>query len=378
MGLLTRHILTDFAKIFGLTLLAATGCMLAVALAQLVMERGFTIPFATLLIPYIWVLPVRFAIPCACVFSACSVFGRLSAANELMAVRAAGASPLVLVWPVLLITVPLSLLCVRLEDLGLTWGHDRAERTMVKLAGDVLYDALRTRRVYRTKDFEIVVQHVDGQRLINPVITVFSGQERETRIVADVGVLSSAYPKPELQVSLSQGTILTPYGYELHFSDHWEQPLPLTTKRGEAFDIRRIREQQQEIVDLRAAISSARSTAVARSADTSHLQRLQKTLEQSERWLERLEARFHKKWCTAFCCLFGTMLAIPIAILLRTGDLAQSFFLCFLPIVLLYYPATSFWYELAKGGSLPESSVWTCNVAMGLISARLLWRVHRR
>jgi len=62
---------------------------------------------------------------------------------------------------------------------------------------------------------------------------------------------------------------------------------------------------------------------------------------------------------------------------MRKTDFFSSFFACFLPILLLYYPLLMLGVEQAKRGSVPPASVWLANIAIGLIGLWFLRKIHR-
>ena len=46
-----------------------------------------------------------------------------------------------------------------------------------------------------------------------------------------------------------------------------------------------------------------------------------------------------RRWAGGFACLCFALVGVPMAICLRNRDFLTSFFLCFLPILIVYYPA---------------------------------------
>ena len=68
---------------------------------------------------------------------------------------------------------------------------------------------------------------------------------------------------------------------------------------------------------------------------------------------------------------------VSVIFRLRNRDMLTSFFLCFLPILIVYYPLLVFGVDGAKDGRLPPWSVWTGNVLLLLWGFYLLRRVIR-
>jgi lipopolysaccharide export system permease protein len=66
-----------------------------------------------------------------------------------------------------------------------------------------------------------------------------------------------------------------------------------------------------------------------------------------------------------------------MAIRMRNADFLTSFFLCFLPILLVYYHVFMLGVSQAKSGSVPPLAVWTGNLLVTLWGVWLMRRVIR-
>ena len=66
-----------------------------------------------------------------------------------------------------------------------------------------------------------------------------------------------------------------------------------------------------------------------------------------------------------------------MAIRLRNSDVLATFFVCFLPILVVYYPLLTYGVDGSKRGALPPCSVWLGNVILVVWGAWLLRRVVR-
>ncbi len=71
------------------------------------------------------------------------------------------------------------------------------------------------------------------------------------------------------------------------------------------------------------------------------------------------------------------MVGVPMAIRLRNRDFLTSFFVCFLPILIAYYPAMIVGADQVKNGNLPTIFVWAGNIMLMLWGLWLLRRVMR-
>src|SRR5262249_33127981 len=67
-----------------------------------------------------------------------------------------------------------------------------------------------------------------------------------------------------------------------------------------------------------------------------------KQLTEVKQRLYRLETEPHRRWANGFSCLCFVVLGVPLAIRRRNADFLTNFFMCFLPILIIYYPLLMF------------------------------------
>jgi lipopolysaccharide export system permease protein len=95
------------------------------------------------------------------------------------------------------------------------------------------------------------------------------------------------------------------------------------------------------------------------------------------RRLHRLHTEPHRRWSAGFSCLCFFWVGAPMAIRLRNSDFLTSFFLCFMPILAVYYPVMMYGIDGAKNGTIPPSTVWAGNLILFLWGGYLLRKVLR-
>ena len=96
----------------------------------------------------------------------------------------------------------------------------------------------------------------------------------------------------------------------------------------------------------------------------------------SER-INRVKTEPHRRWTNGFSCLFFVMLGIPLAIRQRNSDWVSTFFMAFMPVLLIFYPLLAWGVDRAKDGALPPIAVWIGNLVLFLIGLFFLRRVMR-
>jgi lipopolysaccharide export system permease protein len=145
----------------------------------------------------------------------------------------------------------------------------------------------------------------------------------------------------------------------------------------------------QEIIDQNQRIQSLREEYAANASwqlitgDFFGLQKGswqsdQRQLTDAQFRLYRLQTEPPRRWANGFSCLCFVLVGAPLAIWMRNSDLLTSFFLCFLPILLCYYPLLMFSVSKAKGGLLPSWSVWIGNLILALAGAQFMRKVYKR
>jgi lipopolysaccharide export system permease protein len=93
--------------------------------------------------------------------------------------------------------------------------------------------------------------------------------------------------------------------------------------------------------------------------------------------LHRLHTEPWRRWANGFSCLCFVLIGVPVAVWLKQSEFIASFFICFLPILLVYYPLLAVSVDQAKDGSFPPESVWIGNLLLSLVGVWLLRRVNR-
>jgi lipopolysaccharide export system permease protein len=84
-----------------------------------------------------------------------------------------------------------------------------------------------------------------------------------------------------------------------------------------------------------------------------------------------------RRWANGFSCLCFVLVGAPMAIRMRNADFLTSFFLCFLPILVVYYPLFMLGISRVKAGVMPPPAVWMANILITLWGLWLLRRVVR-
>jgi lipopolysaccharide export system permease protein len=98
---INRLILWDVLKLFLITTVGLTGLISVGLVGQQLIREGVGWIALVQLLPFICMIALQIAIPATLLFSVCSVFGRISADNEIVALKSVGVSPLKLTRPMM-------------------------------------------------------------------------------------------------------------------------------------------------------------------------------------------------------------------------------------------------------------------------------------
>ncbi len=70
-------------------------------------------------------------------------------------------------------------------------------------------------------------------------------------------------------------------------------------------------------------------------------------------------------------------MGLPLAIYMRNADYSMTFGVCFLPILLVYFPLFGLGLDQAKSGEWPAYSVWIGNLVLFAIGSYMIRVVYR-
>src|SRR3984893_12354793 len=102
-SLLHRMILWELIKVFVMSLIGITGILLMAGIVAEASQQGLSPGQILAIIPLLIPSTLPYTIPATTLFATCIVYGRLSADNDILAMRASGINMTVAVWPGLML-----------------------------------------------------------------------------------------------------------------------------------------------------------------------------------------------------------------------------------------------------------------------------------
>lgn len=392
MTRLTRYLLREVLGVFFLTLIGMTAVMMIAGVLQEALRQGLGIAPILKIIPYLLPNALRFAVPGTILFAACIVYGRISSANEVVAVKALGIHPMVLVWPTLIVAFLISLIAVWLNDVAVSWGRQGVRRVALRSLEQIAYGMLTTQRAYTSDRFSITVMDVDGKTLIEPTLTFFGMGGGETLVLkASEARLHFDAKDGVLEIEMLNGRVMVgdKLTYRAPGITRERIPLGLNNENGRRSPShyplrlipREIRDQRRELEKLEQQMAAEAAFELARAAfdqfTTPQWEQKVAARRDAQSRVYRLQTEPWRRWANGFSCFFFVLVGVPLAIRLRNSDFWTTFGLCFLPILLGYYPLLAFGADRAKAGDLPPYVVWLGNAVLCLVGLGMLKRVIR-
>ncbi|MFZ5833003.1 MAG: LptF/LptG family permease, partial [Planctomycetota bacterium] len=357
------------AALVALTLLVTVGMGVKEGLS-----RG--LPPIVILKTMPWMVPemLGITIPVGMLFAVTSVFHRMAGANEIVALKSLGISPMAVLRPVLLTAATLSLLTVSIYEIAATWCRPTVQQLVFNSLEEIAYGMLRANRSFTSPVFSATVRKVVGHTLIGPTITIHGDDSRPT--------VTLRAEQAEFETDLVDGTLLIAcFNGELEvegqaqytFPDELRRRVPLQRFEppvhrdwlGSAEIPRHVAEFERQLDE---ATLRLEATGDSQAADTVKFLSHQ---------IARLRTEPYRRWANGFSCLCFALVGAPVAMTFRYGDALASFFVCFLPILSVYYPLLMVSEDLSTSGTLPPIAFWIANAAIALPGLWLLSRAVR-
>jgi lipopolysaccharide export system permease protein len=399
MYILTRHVVWEVLKYFLAALVALTLIFTLVLGVQEGMSWGAPPLVMLRIMPYVLPETLGITIPVAILYSVSNVFGRMTGSNEIVAIKSLGISPMAVVWPALVLAAFLSLGTIWMYELAATWCRPNRIQTFCESLEEIAYGALRTNK-HLSDDrlpLSITVTKVDGRKLVGVTIKLKDPPTTLTASEAELQTDRSDPAAPVLRLIVTRSTLETSMGTltnsgTVSYPVSIVAPPPDRTHRDwiamkdiptvlDELAARRAERQTalRQLEDLREASRSLgmKQSAAESAKEAAAIGRKRAEIDEINIKIFRLQTESFRRWSNGFTCLCFAMLGIPVAMLWRHADGLTNFFVCFLPILVIYYPLLRLSEQLSTSGTLPPISFWISNVVLAAPAVALLRWVNQ-
>jgi lipopolysaccharide export system permease protein len=397
MFIVTRYVVWEVLKVF----LAALVCLTLLVTLGMGFQEGLKwglpplVMFRTM--PYMLPEMLGITFPVAMLYSVSNVFGRMTGTNEVVALKSLGVNPMVLVWPVLVLASFLSLGTVGMYEVAATWCRPSRERIVYESLEEIIYGVLQKNTSLDDNRFpiSITVKRVIGRKLIQPII-VLKGQpgRPQTTITAEEAEIWTDRSNPAVPVLVisCKNFMFDSEGLGNYTNSESEQfNLPIAVPAADRHhrdwvamkDIPgAIAELQAEIDKLQKNLPTMKNIAKANQIlgmldPNANVEKINERIDEAQRRIYCLRTEPFRRWSNGFTCLCFALIGMPVAMLWRHADGLTNFFVCFLPILALYYPLLMLGEDLTTSGTLPPIFFWMGNVVLTAPAISLLRWINR-
>ncbi len=368
-GLLARRLFVDLVATAALALLAVTGVMTLVMAMVFGGHEGLDPVLVLKMTPFFIPSMLPYTLPTCLLYACTVVYGGMSGNNEITAVKAGGIPPLGLAWPALVLGAAVAVGGLVVTDRVIPACNRALRAGFVSDPQTAVLTALKSNgNRFNSAGYHLHAQQIRDNELINPIVKALKpdGKTTQFTLSAERGLLrvlpgaaSGAPAQLEIRLFNGQASGKDAKGeasYPAVFRE-WTflEQLPDMQRAGhERIETLTYRECLQRSDEYRRRLALDASEAAfgsaldilggnllgpyspaaaderkARAADNDRL--LRKSIETI--------GEVHLRAGLSLAGLAFAMLGVPLSILLQRRDALQTFFVCFVPIVTLFYPS---------------------------------------
>jgi lipopolysaccharide export system permease protein len=414
LGIVNRMILSELVKVFLMSLIGLTGMFLLAGLIQEASQRGLSPTQIIMAIPLIIPNTLPFTIPATTLFSTCVVYGRMSADNEVLVLRAAGVNIYRLLTPALVLGLMTTGVTLALFYEPIPRSQQMFREQLLKDSEQILYGMIKREGGMRQPnlDFVMFVRDVQGRDLIDVVVKkrkpdrsgyefVARSQSAKLRVreVPDDTVrVPPGAPVPvrkELVVHMDRCFVDSQKGDAS--ADLQQQEYAMALPASVFGKDPRDRPSAQTWQELRANKANAIDDIAATAAEIERLKavgtspggsgkdaareqaaKLEVQLKGKKRALRQLEAEMQQRPALAVGCLCFVLIGCPVGIWASRADYLSVFMICFLPTVMAYYPVSLAGMNMAKDEKAPVYAIWAADAMLFVVALFLIRRLMKR
>ncbi|HTU92016.1 MAG TPA: LptF/LptG family permease [Gemmataceae bacterium] len=391
-SILQRMILWELTKVFLMSLVGITGILLMAGIIAEASQQGLGPTQILAAIPLLVPSTLPYTIPATTLFATCVVYGRLSADNEILAIKSAGINAIKVVRPGIILGLAMSVATMGLYYRIIPYTHYLLRAMVFNDAQELMYSLLKKHHEIRYSSFpyQIFVRGVKDKKLIDPI---FKRKDAQGAIdwVAHAR-------EAELQVRPSQGQVDILVKHCIVWGENDSSGVledkPLTVELPKDFGkqgqrrprdltwqeiYERREELQKKIKELQVNVSGVTSLLfLSRTPNDFHhyVKSCKEQVDQAQMEIIALDVEVQMRPALSLGCLFFILVGCPVGIWFSRSDYLSAFITCFLPIVFVYYPLMLCGTGMAKEGKINMIPlVWGADAVVGLMGVILFWRL---
>jgi lipopolysaccharide export system permease protein len=405
-GILQRYVLGEVIRAFALALLTITAVFVLLTVMTKAASAGLGPMEILKLIPYMIPASLPYTVPVSLLFAATVVYGRLAGDNEVIAVKTAGLSAMVLIWPSLILAFVLSLILNHLSATFIPESNTAGKKVIFKNLEDFFYKKLDMDHYADFPQWVIFVKDVQGRLMIGPIFKqraekrepspLFPGGSRDEEPGAYSMVIESKtaridfdYSKDNAHVYFEDANI-TKVGVERSEANIKDTGIDIPIPGKGTFGTGKMVEEMTvdemlatKSMYLENILMARKRQAVAAAWQIGsgrpglvEWKEVNAAFAKFDYWqaeCNKFETEIQMRQAMAWGSLFFVILGAPVGILFARRDFLSAFISCFMPIILVYYPLMLFGVNLGKEGIIWPELAWTGNVVLWI--AAIIWAI---
>jgi lipopolysaccharide export system permease protein len=398
-GILQRYVMGEVFRAFALALMTITCVFVLLTVMTRAASAGLGPYEIFRLVPYMIPGSLPYTVPVSLLFAATVVYGRLASDNEVIAVKTAGLSAMVLLWPSILLALILSLALNQASATAIPTANNMAKKVIFENIEDFFYKRLKMDRSFDVKSwpFFIKVEDVRDRVLIKPTfkkrsekpemaLAIPRGPDAEDPVAWDMIVQASKarikfdFENRKVRVyfenanvrksgpDLSEGTLReTQVEFEIPGKGQLEtykmiEEMTVDEMKAKEAEYREkiVMERKRQAVAAAWYIGSGRLSLV-------QWNEVQAAYSKYAYWkgeIDKFQTEIQMRVAMAWGSLFFVILGAPVGILFARRDFLSAFIVCFMPIIVVYYPLILFGVNLGKEGIVSPYLVWAGNLVL--------------
>jgi lipopolysaccharide export system permease protein len=392
MRILQRSVLNDLMRVFGLAIFVLTMLLVVMGVAGEAAKNGLGFWQIVKILPYIVPSLLPYTIPATLLLTVCIVYGRMAGDHEVTAIKAAGINITCILIPSFVLGAILSLGTFILTDQFIPWARANIETVITLAMEDIFLDMLHANSSYNdsTHGVSILVSGVRNRTLIKPIIRYRLEHGEVATITASEAHLKFDLQEQQVLLTLHNSLIETPNGDRMALDrEEFKLPLPTPTdtlKAPRNMTIEHIRRELAGLLKERDDLLHRQMIGAVLALSEGSFDRLapQDTwmLEMKERSRtersQKLQTEIHGRVALSCSCFFFVLIGSPFAIVQGKRQFLTNFALCFLPILIIYYPVVLLTMNLCRDGMIsPVWGMWIGNATLLATGVFVLRKVFR-
>jgi len=390
MKLLQRYVVADLLRVFCLLVVVLTVMLVFVGVLREATDQNLGMNQILQIMPYVVPSMLPFTIPATLLLAVTVVYGRLAGDLEVTAAKAAGITPLKLLTPAFVLGLLLAIFAFGLTNYAIPWAIGNIERVVAQAIEDIFLDRLAAQHLVSEpeKGFSITVEDVKNRVLINPTFVYRTGDHQQVTMNAEWAQIKFDMENRKVRIWLMNAQASVPGKNMSMVLDKKELAFPmgeLEMKRSARhLTISAIEDKITEYRQDAAVNTFQRDQEMAMLLLTGDFDQLGSEQMQTyggyKGWADhhtrKLKTEIHSRYAMAGSCLFFALIGGPFAIYQAQRQFITAFILCFLPILLVYYPLTFLMANLGKSGTIdPSWGMWVPNAVLAVAAMFVLRKV---